>query len=67
MRRVPMADEPDEEATPSLRETRERVRRGVVLRQLTEDERKARDQARAEARRNRSAADVAWNTRRWHG
>jgi hypothetical protein len=33
-----------------MREMRERLRRGVVLRQLTEDERNARDQALAEAK-----------------
>ncbi len=41
-----MADQPDDEA---MREMRERLRQGVVLRQLTEDERKARARARAEA------------------
>jgi hypothetical protein len=42
-----MPDEPDDD---TMREMRERLRRRVVLRQLTEDERNARDQALAEAK-----------------
>jgi hypothetical protein len=45
-----MPDEPDEPDDGTMREMRERLRRGVVLRQLTEDERNARDQALAEAK-----------------
>jgi hypothetical protein len=47
-----MPDEPDESDDEAMREVRERLRRGVVLRQLTEDERNARAQARAEAKVN---------------
>jgi hypothetical protein len=48
--RYAMPDETDEPDDEAMREMRERLRRGVVLRQLTEDERNARAQARAEAK-----------------
>jgi hypothetical protein len=41
---------PDEHDEPDDETMRERLRRGVVLRQLTEDERNARNQALAEAK-----------------
>jgi hypothetical protein len=53
-----MPDEPGESNDEAMREMHERLRRGVALRELTEDERKARAQVLTEDKVTKGRAGI---------